>query len=77
MSNTMSVYTVIDHAGGKRSWVKIGTAEAKVLGEIEIRLDALPINGTMVIRDVLPVSVQIVEAVSVEGAADGLAKDRR
>jgi hypothetical protein len=49
-----AVYTVIDRidAEGKRSfWVRIGAAFVNRDGSFTVKLDALPVNGSLQIRD--------------------------
>jgi hypothetical protein len=45
------VYTVVDTKNGKAVWVKIGAAFTNRDGSLTIRLDALPLNGTMQVRE--------------------------
>ena len=50
--HTRPVYTVLDRADGHRSiWTRIGTAYTNRDGSITVRLDALPVNGVLQIRD--------------------------
>jgi len=52
--NKKAVYTVIDKADGesKRSfWVRIGVAFVNRDGSFTVKLDALPVNGSLQIRD--------------------------
>lgn len=46
-----SVYTVIDRPNGKSFWTRIGAGWLNRDGSISIRLDALPVNGTLQVRD--------------------------
>mgnify|MGYP007070994041 CR=1 FL=1 len=47
-----SVYTVIERDGGQRSiWVRVGAAWNNRDGSTTLRLDALPVNGVLQIRD--------------------------
>lgn len=44
------VYTVITR-GEHRHWLRLGLAWPNADGSLTVRLDALPINGTLQIRD--------------------------
>lgn len=46
-----SVFTVIERANGKSIWTRIGAGWMNRDGSITIRLDALPVNGTLQVRD--------------------------
>ncbi|HSQ63154.1 MAG TPA: hypothetical protein VLM85_08050 [Polyangiaceae bacterium] len=51
-----AVYTIIDkdsaQGNGKRSfWVRIGAAFVNGDGSYSVKLDALPVNGTLHVRD--------------------------
>ncbi len=48
------VFTVVDRAGDKAFWVRVGTAFVNRDGSFNVKLDALPVNGTLQIRDPLP-----------------------
>ena len=51
-ANHKNVYTVIDNKNGRKPfWVKIGAAFTNRDGSFTIRLDALPLNGTMQVRE--------------------------
>jgi hypothetical protein len=45
------VYTVVDTKSGKSAWVKIGAAFTNRDGSFTIRLDALPVNGVLQVRE--------------------------
>jgi len=46
------VYTVIDREGGGRSfWTRIGAGWINRDGSLTLKLDALPVNGTLQVRD--------------------------
>ena len=52
--NKKAVYTVIDRIDGegKRSfWVRVGAAFVNRDGSFTVKLDALPVNGSLQIRD--------------------------
>lgn len=47
-----NIYTVIEREGSERGfWVRIGTGWVNRDGSINIRLDALPVNGQLHVRD--------------------------
>jgi hypothetical protein len=48
--NMKSVYTVVDR-GGKSFWVRIGVGFTNRDGSLNLRLDAIPVNGTIQVRD--------------------------
>ncbi|MCC7537528.1 MAG: hypothetical protein IT379_14990 [Deltaproteobacteria bacterium] len=48
------VYTVVERPGGKSFWVRIGAAFTNRDGSLTVRLDALPTNGTLQVRDPMP-----------------------
>ena len=49
------VYTIIDRGQDQKGWwCRIGTAFENKDGSWNVVLDALPVNGTMNIRDPLP-----------------------
>lgn len=55
-SERKEVFTIIDKvdARGEQAkgwWVRIGTAFVNKDGSLNVKLDALPVNGTMHIRD--------------------------
>lgn len=45
------VYTVIDRENGRSFWARIGGAWVNRDGSLTIRLDALPVNGVLQVRD--------------------------
>ncbi len=44
------VYTVVER-GGKSFWVKVGIGGVNKDGSINLKLDAVPVNGTLQVRD--------------------------
>jgi hypothetical protein len=46
-----AVYTVIDRGQGKSFWVRIGVGFTNRDGSINLRLDAIPVNGTLQVRE--------------------------
>lgn len=55
MSKPLSVYTIIerpDGQGGERKyWLRLGAAFINRDGSLNVKLDALPVNGTLHIRE--------------------------
>jgi hypothetical protein len=52
MSNRKDVFTIIDRGEGKKSyWLKIGAAFENKDGSFTVKLDALPLNGQLQIRE--------------------------
>lgn len=45
------VYTIIEREDGPNLWLKIGIAWVNRDGSINVKLDALPVNGMLHIRD--------------------------
>jgi hypothetical protein len=45
-----TVYTVVDR-GGKSFWVRVGVGFTNRDGSLNLRLDAIPVNGTLQVRD--------------------------
>jgi hypothetical protein len=56
-TNTLSnqppklVYTVVQTKNGKSAWIKLGAGWINSDGSMNLKLDALPVNGTMQVRD--------------------------
>ena len=48
------VFTVVERANDKSIWVRIGGAFVNRDGSMNLKLDALPVNGTLQVRDPLP-----------------------
>jgi hypothetical protein len=46
-----AVFTVVDRGQGKSFWIRIGTGFANRDGSLNLRLDAIPVNGTLQVRD--------------------------
>jgi hypothetical protein len=44
------VYTVVER-GGKSYWVRIGIGGVNKDGSLNLKLDAVPVNGTLQVRD--------------------------
>lgn len=49
-----AVYTIVDKPGDKSFWVRIGTAFLNRDGSWNLKLDALPMNGSLQMRDPFP-----------------------
>jgi hypothetical protein len=45
------VYTVVERGPGKSFWTRVGIGFVNRDGSINLRLDAIPTNGTLQIRD--------------------------
>lgn len=45
------VYTVIEREGSRSFWLRVGAAWTNRDGSVTLRLDALPVNGVLQIRD--------------------------
>jgi hypothetical protein len=46
-----AVYTVIDRGQGKSFWVRIGVGFTNRDGSLNLRLDAIPVNGSLQVRE--------------------------
>lgn len=49
-----AVYTIIEKAGDKAYWLRIGWAHVNRDGSFNLHLDALPTNGKLQVRDYTP-----------------------
>jgi hypothetical protein len=47
------VYTVVER-GGKSFWIRIGIGSVNQDGSMNLKLDAVPVNGTLQVRDFEP-----------------------
>jgi len=45
-----AVFTIVDR-GGKSFWVRIGVGFTNRDGSLNVKLDAIPVNGTLQVRD--------------------------
>ena len=45
------VYTVVERQPGKSFWTRVGVGFVNHDGSLNLRLDAIPINGVMQVRD--------------------------
>jgi hypothetical protein len=51
-SKTMkAVWTVVERGQGKSYWTRVGIGFVNRDGSINLRLDAIPINGTLQVRE--------------------------
>lgn len=48
------VYTVVETKQGKSFWMKVGIGFINHDGSMNLKLDALPVNGTLQVRDYEP-----------------------
>jgi len=46
-----AVYTVVERSPGKSFWVRIGVGFVNQDGSMNLRMDALPVNGVLQVRD--------------------------
>jgi hypothetical protein len=46
-----SVYTIVERGQGKSIWVKIGVGFTNRDGSLNLKLDALPVSGTLQVRE--------------------------
>jgi hypothetical protein len=46
-----AVFTVVERGAGKSYWTRIGVGFVNNDGSLNLRLDALPINGTLQVRE--------------------------
>jgi hypothetical protein len=46
-----AVFTVVDRGPGKSFWIRVGTGFTNRDGSLTVRLDAIPVNGTLQVRD--------------------------
>lgn len=53
MADIKDVYTIVKN-GEKDFWNRIGTAFVNKDGSLKVKLNALPINGELMIRDPRP-----------------------
>lgn len=46
-----TVFTVVERGQGKSIWVRIGVGFTNRDGSLNLKLDALPVSGTLQVRD--------------------------
>ena len=57
-SRVKIVYTVVEREkDGRQFWVRVGAAFVNSDGSLAVRLDAMPVNGRLQIRDYRPRNV--------------------
>jgi hypothetical protein len=49
-----AVYTVVERGPGKSFWTRIGLGFVNRDGSLGLRLDAIPVNGVVQVRDWMP-----------------------
>jgi hypothetical protein len=49
--NMKTVYTIVERAPGKSFWVRVGVGFTNRDGSLNLRLDAIPVNGQLQVRD--------------------------
>lgn len=49
--NMKMVYTVVERSPQKSFWVRLGVGFVNRDGSLTLRLDAVPVNGTLQVRD--------------------------
>jgi hypothetical protein len=62
-----TVYTVVERSPGKSHWTRVGVGFVNRDGSINLKLDAVPVNGTLQIRDWEP-SERLVRAQPAQAA---------
>lgn len=51
-SRTMkAVYTIVERGQGKSIWIRVGVGFTNRDGSLNLKLDALPVSGTLQVRD--------------------------
>jgi len=53
-----AVYTIADRGNGRKHWLRIGTAFPNRDQSWNVRLDAIPVNGQLHIREAPPLREQ-------------------
>jgi hypothetical protein len=46
-----TVFTVVERSPGKSFWTRVGVGFVNQDGSINLRLDAIPVNGTLQVRE--------------------------
>jgi hypothetical protein len=49
--NMKTVYTVVERGPGKSFWVRVGVGFTNRDGSLNLRLDAIPVNGLLQVRE--------------------------
>jgi hypothetical protein len=50
-STMKAVYTVVERGPGKSHWTRVGVGFVNRDGSINLKLDAIPVNGTLQVRE--------------------------
>lgn len=50
-STMKAVYTIVERAPGKSFWTRVGVGFVNKDGSLNLRLDAIPTNGTLHVRE--------------------------
>ena len=45
------VFNIVENGNGKSFWIRVGIAFVNKDGSMNVKLNALPVNGTLHIRD--------------------------
>jgi hypothetical protein len=53
-NSKMKIVYVISERGGKNYWNRIGVAFVNADGSLNVKLEAIPVNGEMHVRDYVP-----------------------
>lgn len=57
-----TIYTIVERKDGKSYWVRVGAGFVNRDGSITVKLDAVPVNGVLQVRDWEPPEVRALEA---------------
>jgi hypothetical protein len=49
--NMKAVFTIVERGAGKSFWTRVGVGFVNRDGSITLKLDAIPINGTLQVRE--------------------------
>jgi hypothetical protein len=49
--NLKAVFTVVERGPGKSIWVRVGLGHTNKDGSLNLKLDAIPVNGTLQVRE--------------------------
>ncbi len=63
-----AVFTVVERNGGKSYWTRVGVGFVNQDGSITLRLDAVPVNGVLQVREWEPFDRRPLEGSSGAGA---------
>jgi hypothetical protein len=72
-----AVFTVVERGPGKSYWTRIGIGFVNRDGSLNLKLDAIPVNGTMQVRDWEPMEKFGGDAAGAQGALGEGARVRR